>query len=175
MTENILFSISEYNFNLLQNELLGICGITGSGKTTLLNKIYEHLHSKMDISYCFQESRLLENLSVEKNLSLVSSNVEQWIDLLDLNDVRNKKCGKISGGEAQRVNLARAFAWNGQLFLLDEPFSSQDQNHTETIEQLIKKVNLTGRTIVLVSHNKEILQRLCHRVIELPFEVNLKG
>lgn len=167
MEKNKLLSLPEYGFELLENEFLGICGPTGCGKTTLLNKIYEALQSEMDISYAFQEPRLIESVSVEKNLKLVNKEPEAWINTLELTDIRNRKAGVLSGGEAQRVNLARAFCWDGQLYLLDEPFSAQDEKHKQLILDLIAKRHSLGRTVVMVSHDKEVLNQYCDRVIEL--------
>ena len=68
----------------------------------------------------------------------------------------------------QRVNLARAFAYDGDVFLLDEPFSSQDEKHKENIILLIKNELLKKeKTVILVSHNKKDLEKIGSTIISL--------
>ena len=162
-----LISLPEINLDIYENEFAGISGPTGCGKTSILNKIYQECHQYMDVSYVFQESRLLPDISVEKNIQLVNSDCEKWLKLFDIYDFKNRKAGLLSGGEAQRVNLARAFAWDGQLYLLDEPFSAQDEMHKQLILDLVKQVHLKGRTVVMVSHDKSTLKSCCDKMAEI--------
>lgn len=157
-------------------EITGFFGPTGSGKTTRLNQIAAEFSEKYKISYGFQDNRLLPELSVKKNISLPLENAldkkkaeeiaEKWMKIFDLELQKNQKAKALSGGEAQRVNLARAFAWNGDVFLFDEPFSSQDENHKKIIMENIKELSQQKKTIVLVSHNRQDLVDLNCKIVE---------
>lgn len=157
-------------------KVTGFFGPTGSGKTTRLNQIAEEYSDKYKISYAFQDNRLLPDLSVIRNISLPLENfgvkknaeeiAEKWIKAFDLSLQKNRKTKVLSGGEAQRVNLARAFAWNGDIFLLDEPFSSQDEKHKDIIKKLIKELIAQKKTLIVVSHNKQDLIDLNCNIVE---------
>lgn len=157
-------------------EITGFFGPTGSGKTTRLNQIAAEFSEKYRISYVFQDSRLLPELSAKKNIFLPLENAldkkmaeeiaEHWIKIFDLELQKNQKAKALSGGEAQRLNLARAFAWNGDVFLFDEPFSSQDENHKKIIMENIRELSLQKKTIVLVSHNRQDLVDLNCKIVE---------
>lgn len=159
----------------MQGKCIGFFGPTGSGKTTQLNKIARE-HGC--VSYCFQDNCLIENQSVLKNVVLPLENIfardeavqvaEKWIRLLDLQDKRDVLCGKLSGGEKQRVGIARAFAYDAEIFLLDEPCSAQDKEHKEIIFQLIIQLKEQGKLIYLVSHEKTFLEGLCDQIQEFP-------
>ncbi len=157
-------------------KVTGFFGPTGSGKTTRLNQIAEEYSDKYKISYAFQDNRLLPDLSVIRNISLPLENfvvkknaeeiAEKWIKAFDLSLHKNRKTKVLSGGEAQRVNLARAFAWDGDIFLLDEPFSSQDEKHKDIIKNLIKELIVQKKTLIVVSHNKQDLIDLNCNIVE---------
>lgn len=158
----------------MKNKCIGFFGPTGSGKTTELNRIAKEAAENFSISYCFQDNRLLENLSVLKNVILPLENkyskaeaekiARQWINKLDLQNKTDSLASKLSGGEKQRVALARAFSYDGDLFLLDEPFSAQDSFHKDIIFNFIKDLKKQNKKIYLVSHDEKILEDLCDEV-----------
>lgn len=164
---------SNFSLKIREGERLGIFAPTGKGKTTLLNKIAELYCDKIKISYSFQDNRVLKNISAEKNIALVlngknKTKTEKILKDLDLLAERKKLCKFLSGGELQRVNLARAFAFDGELFLLDEPFSAQDDFHKSAIFDLIEKeISRKYKTLILVSHNRDDLEKICTKIIEL--------
>lgn len=168
--------LPELNLIIKKGEFVGLYGPTGSGKTTLLNEIYKKYIKSHRISYVFQENRLIGHLSCEKNVSLVlenqmscvnaKNNAGQWLEIFDLSDKRLQTSKKISGGEAQRVNIARAFAWNGEIFLLDEPFSAQDEFHKKIIFEQIQKLR-ENHFVVIVSHNYTDLVELGCKIVKL--------
>lgn len=159
-----------------EGEIVGFYGPTGCGKTTLLNKIASEYSEKYKISYAFQENRLIPELSVFKNIVLPLENevseinakktADEWIENFDLICQKNKKTKHLSGGEAQRVNLARAFSWNGDIFLLDEPFSAQDEQHKQIISSFIKELKNQNKIILIVSHSRQDLIDLNCRIVE---------
>lgn len=124
------------NFNLEFDEAGVTCllGESGCGKTTILNAIaglvpYSGNITPVKISYVFQTPRLVPNLTVLTNLTLIGAEQNQAKDMLEkvgLKDKANAYPKTLSGGEAQRVSLCRAFLHPADLLLLDEPFSSLD-------------------------------------------------
>ena len=170
-----------------QGDTLGICAPTGKGKTTLLNYIAQKYYQKIKISYAFQDNRLLQNKTVLKNIDFIipkhkcnyysrqqfpKKNKKTEFQLLlqkfDLVKQKNTLCRLLSGGEQQRVNLARAFAFNPDLFLLDEPFSAQDETHKNQLFSIIQHdIIEKNKTMILVSHNTEELKTLCRTILTL--------
>lgn len=171
--DKILFN--NFNLTLKKGEKVGIFAPTGSGKTSILNEIIKQYSDKTKISAVFQDNILIEELTVTKNIILPLENnsdknqakilADEWINKLDLKDKADIPCKKLSGGEKQRVNLARAFAFDGDIFLFDEPFSSQDKIHKNQISKYITQ--LKNKEIIIVSHNENELQELCDRIIYL--------
>lgn len=176
--------IKDFNLELHEGECKGISAPTGTGKTTLFNYIAGILpqasfeisgelikNPELKISYGFQEPRLIPGVSALKNVMLPLENkmkkeraesiAKEWLGRFNLS---NKVCElpkKLSGGEQQRVNLARAFANAGGLLLLDEPFASQDEENAQNIIALIKEILLIPHTAVLIiSHDKTMLEQV---------------
>lgn len=131
---------------------------------------------RRSIGYIPQNIRLLPDLSVFDNvlisLSMVNSKnstaeVKQRItDLLDrlgLSGKANKNASTLSGGEAQRVAIARALIRAPELLIADEPTGAQDRDLTWTVLDLFLKANLAGTTVVLATHDQEIVRRVRKR------------
>ena len=158
-----------------------LLGASGCGKTTLLNMLagltpYEGKIENVPerISYIFQEERLLPNLTVKQNVALVlgknadGKKISEMLGKVELSGKENAYPSELSGGQAQRVSIARAFAYPSGLILMDEPFSSLDT---------ALKIRLMGvfcrlweeekRTAVFVTHDAEEAYMLAHRAILL--------
>ena len=121
-----------------------VLGASGVGKTTLLNALTglsrfdgEIENMPKNVSYIFQNDRLVRTISVEKNLDFVLKNVipdktarknaiYDMAKLLEISDVLKRLPTEISGGQAQRVQMARAFLYPSEVMLLDEPFKGLD-------------------------------------------------
>lgn len=167
-----------FNFSVEKGEVIGLYGHTGCGKTSLLNKIINDYIGKYKISCVFQDNKLIENLSVIKNIELPLENLfskdiannkaVQFLKLFNINNKAEEKAGVLSGGEKQRVNLARAFAYPCDIMLMDEAFSSQDDGQRENLikicVKLIKERNITS---VIVSHNMQELEKMCDSVVRM--------
>ncbi len=90
---------------------------------------------------------------------------ERWLERFDVAHLAERSARKISGGEAHRVSLARAFALEPEVLLLDEPFSALDQPTRESlVEELAAALSETGLTTVFVTHDRNEALRLGHRV-----------
>lgn len=125
-----------FMLDIKDGEILCVLGKSGSGKTTLLNilaGLTEFLGQTegvpQRVGYIFQEPRLLPNLTVAENLAYIGatdSAIEEILSKTELIALKDKRPKALSGGEKQRVSIARAFLTDAPLLLLDEPFSSLD-------------------------------------------------
>ena len=126
----------------------------------------------------FQKPYLLSS-TVENNIAYplklrgwdrerIEARVLQLCEELNLLDLRKKKAWKLSGGETQKVALARALSFYPDLLLLDEPTANIDPATTAEIEQMLIKINENFRTtIVLITHNLAQARRVCERCLFL--------
>lgn len=154
-----------------QGKINVILGGSGVGKTTLLNAIagiksYEGQIEGCEggVSYIFQKDRLIPSISVYKNLDLILKGVvkdkaerkrmiEQTVVDLEIFDVLKSLPSEISGGQAQRVSMARAFLYPSDVMLLDEPFKALDTAlKTRLIKQFAALQEKKNKTVVFVTH-----------------------
>lgn len=154
-----------------QGKINVILGGSGVGKTTLLNAIagiksYEGQIEGCEggVSYIFQKDRLIPSISVYKNLDLILKGVvkdkaerkrmiEQTAVDLEIFDVLKSLPSEISGGQAQRVSMARAFLYPSDVMLLDEPFKALDTAlKTRIIKQFAALQEKKNKTVVFVTH-----------------------
>lgn len=154
-----------------QGKINVILGGSGVGKTTLLNAIagiksYEGQIEGCEggVSYIFQKDRLIPSISVYKNLDLILKGVvkdkaerkrmiEQTAVDLEISDVLKSLPSEISGGQAQRVSMARAFLYPSNVMLLDEPFKALDTAlKTRLIKQFAALQEKKNKTVVFVTH-----------------------
>lgn len=151
---------SDYSVSIPDRGVVMISGESGVGKTTLLRIICGLQKpdsgsikglSDRKISIVFQEARLLNHLTAIENVSLVSDKetAERLLRKLNMENEMHMKAGKLSGGQKQRVSLARAFAFSGDIVLLDEPFTGLDTENKQKAVQLIR----TAKLAIVVSHD----------------------
>lgn len=190
----IFYNFSE---NIFKNEIVAIVGKSGSGKTTLLNMIggLEKIESgeiyinnlrvigknkielyRNQVSFLFQNFALVDEWTVEKNLKIAltfkkrekgSSEILKVLKMIGLEDKLKEKIYKLSGGEQQRVALARIYLQDNPVILADEPTASLDKENRDLVFSLLRKLQKEkGKTIVIVTHDQE-LANFCDRVIEL--------
>ncbi len=186
----------DWCFQLPKGQFLAITGGSGIGKSTLLNCLLGFvqptqgaiLWDDADLSsvsvqnrpfgILFQQNNLFDHLSVEKNLALGLSpssrlSAEQKEQLLSyaerfqLSPLLKKKCTQLSGGEQQRVALARVFLQDKPVLLLDEPFSSLDpalrKEGLEWVKELKQEQN---STIIMVTHHLEEIHSAVDSILE---------
>ncbi len=165
-----------FNLELSEGEITCILGESGCGKTTLLNCIagltdYDGEITKVKCSYIFQSPRLVPNLTVGGNLKLICKDekaVDAALEKVRLSDKKNAYPVSLSGGQAQRASIARAFLFGGEVILMDEPFSSLDLKLKNEICELFLQIQKeSGRTALFVTHDVDEAVNLAHRIIVL--------
>ena len=178
-------ALTNLNFSINHNSIVSVLGPSGCGKTTLIrliagleqiqngeiflekslvaNKNLNIPPEKRSISYVFQDFALFPHMTVLENISFAAgskSNKKQLIDqVINLSKVENfldKYPHSLSGGEQQRVALARSIAVQPKLLLLDEPFSDLDINlKREIIDDTLHLINSLESSAIVVTHNAE--------------------
>jgi len=130
------------------------------------------------IGAVFQDYKLLSSKTTYENISYVmevigasdeeiSRDVPKILEIVGLENRANNFPAELSGGEKQRVAIARAIAHRPEVILADEPTGNLDPYHTLDIIRLLLKIQEIGTTVILATHNKEIINRLGKRVITL--------
>ncbi len=169
-----------FSLEINEKEILCVLGESGGGKTTLLNILagltpFSGVKEGVpdEISYIFQESRLLPNLTARENISLVGGapeTVEDLLEKVELSEKADKRPTQLSGGEKQRVSIARAFSVDFKLLLMDEPFSSLDTGLKIRLIKVFKNLWESKRenaSAVFVTHDIEEALMVADRVVVL--------
>lgn len=155
-----------------------------SGKVMVQGRDISHLHHsavakhRRNIGTVFQDFRLLNDRSVYENvafaqrvvetpLSKIRRDVPNIISIMGLSEKINSFPEELSGGEQQRVALARALVNNPALLLADEPTGNLDPKNSWEIMRLLEDVNRRGTTVIVVTHNREIVDVMQKRVVHL--------
>lgn len=130
------------------------------------------------IGFVFQDFKLLDNRTVFENVALalevrgqsedeIRKEVERVLKLFDIWDRRNLFPAQLSGGEAQRTAIARAVVGKPDILLADEPTGDLDPQTSWSVLQLLNEINSWGTTILMATHNAEIVNTLQRRVISI--------
>lgn len=136
-----------------------------------LNEV-EKRQKRKKIGMIFQQFNLLYNQSVSENIALPlrlnktydPKKVEEVLDFVRLSDKGKHFPKQLSGGEKQRVGIARALITQPEILLCDEPTSALDGQNAYDVTELLKKINQTfGTTMVIVSHELNLIKQLCNR------------
>jgi len=139
----------------------------------------EHLQAyRRKIGIVFQDYKLLAQKTVFENVAFslevsgypkdfVQKRVTEILKLTGLEELRNSFPREISGGEKQRVAIARALVHAPQLLIADEPTGNLDPENALALAELLLKINKSGTTILLSTHNKDVVARVKKRVITL--------
>ncbi len=130
------------------------------------------------IGVVFQDFRLLPDKNVYENIAFameaagrtdeeIEADVPHVLDLVDLSKKIWNFPGELSGGEKQRVSIARAIVNQPDVIIADEPTGNLDPLNTYDIVQILKKINDLGTTVILTTHNKGVIDSLKKRVITM--------
>ena len=168
--------IKGVSFSIKEKEIVSIIGPSGSGKSTLLNMLGmlevidggKVLIEGHKINYLFQSFALISNETVEKNL-LIAMNyvksskkekekrIDEVLKKLGILGLKKMQCNTLSGGEQQRVALARCILKPGDIVLADEPTGSLDPKMSDTVFAMLKDLrNSFGKTILIVTHDMNL-------------------
>lgn len=190
--DKIIFK--DYNITISTNEFVIFSGKSGCGKTTLLNMIggiepadsgsiivdgsditrQKNLldYFRFKVGFLFQNFALIENKTVKENLNLIKKNTRteisfnEALDHVGLSDKLNHKVYTLSGGEQQRVALARLLVKKCDIILADEPTGSLDRENTDIVLSILRQNHAMGKTIIVVTHDTYVKQS-GERIIEL--------
>lgn len=150
--------------------------IDGEIINTLKRREVPYLRRKMGMVY--QDFRLIDKMNVFDNVafamrvigekpSVIKKRVEYILKLVGLEHKIFVRPSQLSGGEQQRVSLARAIVNKPKLLIADEPTANIDSDLSVEIMELLKKVNSDGTTVLVVTHDRELVNRFGGRIIEL--------
>lgn len=162
--------IRDVSFTVPDKGIFGIFGDSGCGKTTLL-RIISGLdtpssgkisgNENLKLSVVFQEDRLLPNQTVLKNVSIISDGETalKCLKAVHLDDSAGLKTEELSGGMGRRAAIARALAYNGDLFLLDEPFKGLESELKDEFFSLFEEIAKT-KPVVIITHDEQIKSKI---------------
>lgn len=193
--EGLMYALNDVSVTVYEHDFLVILGGSGSGKSTLLNMIGAidkvdsgqiivnnrdivklndrglTLYRRNEVGFVYQFFNLINDVTVYQNVTLSpgSRNKERALSLLDrvgLLDKKDKFPRQLSGGQQQRVAIARALNKNSNILLCDEPTGALDDVSGKAVLKLLEDIHNEGKTIVLVTHTKEIAQ-MANRIITM--------
>lgn len=165
------FVLKDFTLDLPQQGITCLFGPSGCGKTTLLNAVAGLLPLDSGritglegarISCVFQEDRLLPWYTAEQNIALAiqgpksaaSTQAKEWLCRVGLSGEEKKLPAQMSGGMKRKAAIARALAWKGDFYLLDEPFQRLDDQSRRMLLQLVKE-RIGPAPGLLVTHDRE--------------------
>lgn len=163
-----------FNLEIAEGQITCILGESGSGKTTLLNVIaglteYRGEVTRASSSYIFQTPRLVPCLTVRGNLRLVCKDEEKIDKILAEAEISQQADAypvRLSGGQAQRASVCRAFLYDSDILLMDEPFSSLDLKLKIKMMDLFRRMREERRkTVLFVTHDIDEALYLADRIV----------
>lgn len=155
----------DFSISFNENSINFIMGESGVGKTTLIKHLKDELLKKGNrISITFQESRLIPWKNVYKNLEIVIKDkfnkderkkiIKEILDNLNLKGTESLFPHELSGGMKQRISIARAILFDGDIFIMDEPFKGLDKDNKEKVIKFLKDYfKSREKTVVIISHD----------------------
>jgi cell division transport system ATP-binding protein len=189
-------ALDDVSTEIDKGEFVFLIGSSGSGKSTFLRLLLKedtvvvngktlNTMSKWQvpklrrtIGCVFQDFRLLRNRTVAQNVAFalevinkpqrtIKRVVPEVLEMVGLEGKANRLPSELSGGEQQRVAIARAFVNRPLVLLADEPTGNLDPETSEGIMLLLERINRTGTTVVMATHDYHIVDSMRRRVIEL--------
>lgn len=184
----------DLNLTIEDGEFVVFSGPSGCGKTTLLNiiggieavdegnVIVENFNLKrksecmeffrVGAGFLFQNFALVDNKTVRENLNMIykksrsDCTISEALEIVGLSEKIDTKVYKLSGGEQQRVAVARLLIKKCKVVFADEPTGSLDAKNAEIVMELLKKLQKMGKTIVMVTHNEQF-KSVADRILDI--------
>lgn len=165
--------------NALETPTSGNVWVEGKDIGTLNQKELRNL--RKGIGMIFQQFNLLESKTIYDNVAIalklngvskkdIEKRVTELLAFVELSDKKYSYPGQLSGGQKQRVGIARALANNPSILLCDEATSALDPKTTDSILELLKKINeMLHITIVIITHEMNVIQKICNKVAVMDY------
>ena len=185
-------ALKNINFSVDKGEYVAVMGESGSGKTTLLNMIGGlepvtngkiivgglditnqknlQIYYRDIVGFVFQNFALVEQKTVEENLKMIHKkgqtevSVQEALRSVGMENTLKQKVYSLSGGEQQRIALARLRLKNCQLILADEPTGSLDRKNGQLVMKILHELNAEGKTVIMVTHDESLIQDTDKRI-----------
>jgi ABC-2 type transport system ATP-binding protein len=193
---NAVVAVDRLSLNIARGEIVGILGANGAGKTTTLQMILGLIRptsGRIEIFGQELERHRIEilrrmnfssvgvnlpmNLRVSQNLWIFAKlygvkdawrRIDALLNLLEINHLRDAITGRLSSGEASRVNLCKALLNRPELLLLDEPTASLDPDMADKVRKMLRRVQQEdGVAMLYTSHNMRDIEEICDRLLFL--------
>jgi len=164
---------------LILKEILPNSGEIKVGGTDVAKILEKELPLfRQKIGCVFQDFKLLNERTVEENIEIAlavlgiqeskwKERVEKVLKMVGLESRKSLFPSQLSGGEIQRVSLARALVVNPEIILADEPTGNLDWEKADEIMEVLEKINKEGKTVIVATHNKEIVNKMKKRIIKI--------
>lgn len=195
MGDNIIKATDDVSFKVEKGEMCVILGASGAGKTTILNilggmdtcdsgsvivdglditKLNEKgltKYRRSDVGFVFQFYNLMPNLTALENIDIASEicknpmDSKEALEAVQLSERMNNFPSQLSGGEQQRVVIARAIVNRPKLLICDEPTGNLDPDTSMEIMKVLENINNMGTTIIMATHDRTIVDKMKKRVI----------
>lgn len=181
-----------FSCDIEQGDFVVITGASGCGKTTLLNMIGGlepvtsgkisvagleitnqknlQIYYRDVVGFVFQNFALVEQKTVEENLKMIHQkgqtevSVQEALQSVGMEKTLKQKVYSLSGGEQQRITLARLRLKNCQLILADEPTGSLDRKNGQLVMEILHELNAEGKTVIMVTHDESLIQDTDKRI-----------
>lgn len=184
-------AVDDASFEVQRGEIFGLLGPNGAGKTTLLRlimdifrpdsgsiQVFGHHFLKEDkarIGYLPEERGLYTRQKVQAVIEYLvqlkgvaqpqaRTNTLRWLERLDMLNVKDRKVQELSKGNQQKIQLIATVAADPEILVLDEPFSGLDPVNARALIQVIQELAGSGKTVVLSTHQMNLVESLCRRV-----------
>ena len=188
---NDVCALKDLSFRVEDGEFIFLIGASGAGKTSIIKMLLREIKPssgeiivdnvnivklRKTMGVVFQDFRLLEGKTVFDNIKYplqilgvskkeITRRVNEILELVGLSDRASSFPNQLSGGEQQRICIARALVNRPKYLIADEPTGNLDPNTSEDIMKLLLDVNAKGTTVIVSTHDKDIVNKLKKRVI----------
>ena len=193
---DVSVAVKDLSLTIADGEFVILVGPSGCGKSTTLNmiagleditsgelriggdRVNEKAPRDRDIAMVFQSYALYPHMTVRQNIAFpltlakmnkaeIAAKVDETARILDLSEFLDRKPSQLSGGEQQRTAIARAMVHDPKLIIADEPTGNLDPLISWEIIQLLLRINELGTTVLMATHNAEVVTALRKRVVAL--------